>query len=156
MNWIKKLFQRKKTDDKPEKLDIKTAEGLCLYLPWRGNDIYLEDSRGHVKAVCSNADIAKMLADCMDCYSSLHVFNESRTQKYAQLIQDAYYLYIAMTNAKIPVNTVGTVFVEKAFHQFCKSLTEIVKRDNLKFEQLAGMSIEEVNSIQENVKKDGK
>ena len=61
-----------------------------------------------------------------------------------------------MTNAKIPVNTVGTIFVEKAFHQFCKSLTEVVKRDNLKFEQLSGMSVEEVNSIQEKAKKDGR
>ena len=98
--------------------------------------------------------MAKMLAECIDCYSSIRVFNESRTQKYAQLIQDAYYLYVAMSNAKIPVNTVGTVFVEKAFHQFCSSLTEVVKRDNLKFEQVSGMSVEEVNSIQEKAKKD--
>lgn len=127
-----------------------------MNLPWHGNDIYLEDSTGQVKAVCSNANIARMLADCMECYSSLHVFHESLTQKYAQLIQDAYYLYVAMSNAKIPVNTVGTIFVEKAFHQFCKSLTDIVKRDNLKFEQLSGMSVEEVNSIQEKAKKDGR
>ena len=59
-----------------------------------------------------------------------------------------------MSNAKIPVDTVGTVFVEKAFHQFCKSLSEIIRRDNLKFEQIAGMSVEEVNSIQEKAKKD--
>jgi hypothetical protein len=155
MDWMKRLFRRRKSDkvEKPERLDAKTAEGLCVNLPWHGNDIYLEDSTGQVKAVCSSAEMAKMLAECIDCYSSIRVFNESRTQKYAQLIQDAYYLYVAMTNAKIPVNTVGTVFVEKAFHQFCKSLTEVVKRDNLKFEQVSGMSVEEVNSIREKAKK---
>lgn len=108
-----------------------------LNLPWRGNDIYLEDCTKAVKAVCSSAEIAKTLASCMELYSSLNSFKESKTKLYGKFIQDAYYLYVAMSNAKIPVNSIETSFVEKAFSQFCISLNEILKHEKLEFKDSA-------------------
>lgn len=119
-------------------LTPRQAAEVCLALPWRGNDIYLEDSNKAVKAVCSSPDVAKALADCMECYSSLNAFEGSKAKAYGKFIQDAYYLYVALSNAKIPVNSVETVFVEKAFHQFCASLNEIIAREKLTFEDVTG------------------
>lgn len=123
-----------------EEMPPKRVEKSFQALPWKGNDIYLENNDKAVMAVCSSAEIAKVLAACVECYSSLNAFEGSKTRAYGKFIQDAYYLYIAMSNARIPVNSVETAFVEKAFHQFCKSLNEIVEREHLKFEDVAGVN----------------
>lgn len=126
MNLFKRFLSHRKNETNIDPSDI-----IGCSLPWKGNDIYLEDRNKQVKAVCSSPDIARALAKCVECYSSVKAYERSGVKAYGKFIQDAYYLYVAMSNAKIPVDSVGTMFVEKAFHQFCVSLGEIIARDGL-------------------------
>ena len=147
-----KVETAEKPAEKLVKLDDTAVNGVIKDLPWHGNGIYLEDKNKQVKAVCSNPEISKVLAECMECYTSLKAFEGSKTKAYGQFIQDAYYLYIALSAAKIPVTSIETAFVEKAFHKFCLSLKEIVSREHLTFENL-GVNSEQTITEKEN--KDG-
>jgi len=87
----------------------------------------------------------------MDCYASLRQYDESRVAVYGRFIQDAYYLYVALSAARIPVNTIQTAFVEKAFHRFCLSLAEVLPREGMP----GGVRLPEVNSVDEGAARGG-
>ena len=137
--------------------------------PWKGNDIYLEQNDGQVKAVCSNSLIAKFIAsvmnDAFDVQNHIQTAsistdvvisnpeqsinkeeivqkkdeeliqkNKERQQLYKNLVQTSYYLYVAMSKAKIPKNSIETMFLEKAYHKFYYALFELLEKENIHFE----------------------
>lgn len=115
-----------------EKIEKLGLNKLLSTLPWKANDIYLEDNQKQVKAVCSNSDIARVLENCVDHYSQLPGRDTTKANLYKDFIQDAYYLYVAMSKAQIPVNSLETAFVEKAFHQFCSSFNKLMEVEHLR------------------------
>ena len=60
--------------------------------------------------------------------------NKERQQLYKKLVQTSYYLYVAMSKAKIPKNSIETMFLEKAYHKFYYALFELLEKENIHFE----------------------
>jgi len=87
-------------------------------LPFSANDIYLEDNSKQVKAVCSNNSIARFLADSVNTFATMSTFDLDRSKAYRDFIESAYYLSIAIKKSNIPVNSVGTILLEKVFNLF--------------------------------------
>lgn len=174
-----------------------TFEDLSSSFPWKGNNIYLEQNDGQVKAVCSNEYIAEFIAQvvnaanilrtnpiinaCNDTIqhpSSFSLDNsnindennvklstdlsidnqisvdnaiqtsnadenaqidlelkkqrkEERKRLYQNLVQNSYYFYVAFSKAKIPKNSIESLFLEKAYHKFYYSLFELLQKENI-------------------------
>lgn len=115
-----------------EKLNL---ESIASTLPWQSNGIYLEKKDKQVAAVCSTEDISRTLASCVNYYGSLSPNDTSRIQLYKKFVEAAYYLHLAISKANIPVVSIETQYVEKAFHEFSTVLNELLTKENIKIEK---------------------
>lgn len=61
----------------------------------------------------------------------------SKTDAYKNFLQASYHLYVTMSKAKIPVDNIETLFLQKAFENFCAALDVLVKRYGVTFENSA-------------------
>ena len=130
-------------DEKGQEVRNSQIEKLKLWplletLPWKSNGYYLEDNQGQVKAICQSEDVARVLERCVGFYSQLPGKDQTNACLYKDFLQDAYYLYAALSKAQIPVTSVETAFVEKAFQQFCRSLTKLLEVENIRVEEDPG------------------
>lgn len=115
-----------------EKLNLEAVKAT---LPWKANGIYLEKNDKQVAAVCSNSEIAGVLAGCVNSYASMTDYDARRIGAYKRFVEAGYYLHIAISNAKIQVNNVETEFVEKAYHAFYDALKDLIDVEHLTFEK---------------------
>lgn len=51
--------------------------------------------------------------------------------KYSDFLQKARYLDIAIQQAKIPVNSINSMLLEKSYHEFKKALDKLIQDENL-------------------------
>lgn len=113
-----------------------SLEDIAESLPWTANGIYLEKKNKQVAAVCSSDAIAKVLANCVNHYGSMSTFDTDRMHLYKKFIETAYYLSIAISKANIPVNSIETQYVERAYHEFSQALEELITKEKISIEPI--------------------
>lgn len=114
-----------------EKLNLEKIQST---LPWKANGIYLEKNDKQVAAVCSSDEIADTLASCVNYYGQLNPASVTRINLYKKFIEAGYYLNLAIAKANIPVTTIEIQYVEKAYYEFSKILSELLSSENIKIE----------------------
>lgn len=103
-------------------------------MPFQVDDIYLKDNKKEIKAVCSNNTIAKFLAECVNAFSITTTNDLNRAKKYKDFITAAYYLDKAITKANIPITTLETMVLEKAYNVFKEKLKALLTVDDAKID----------------------